>query len=280
MAAKNLVDSENSTSGAEQLIDYVMKTKKYGDYLKNLMAEVVEDKIGPRLDYCEGQIHDIMIKLDAIETKQTTHDEIAYKVSRIKTELDDLEQYGRRNNLRINGIPEKADENTTELVKTLANDKLGVSLDDRDFDRSHRVGKPGARPRPILVKFTNYTARNLVIKQRRKLKGSRISINEDLTKKNQDLLKKTAQQTGVVSAWSSDGRNFAGVLTSTPGKLAKVQIHSTASWQDLPDEKSYQETLKQLEEKLKIRTDSQTERQTESETREYQTRYRTGSLPK
>ena len=50
MAAKNLVESENSTSGAEQLIDYMMKSDKYGDYLKNLMAEVVEDKIGPRLD--------------------------------------------------------------------------------------------------------------------------------------------------------------------------------------------------------------------------------------
>ena len=76
------------------------------------------------------------------------------------------------------------------------------------------------------------------------------------------------------------GYSRAGVLTLTPGKLAKVQIHSTASWQDLPDEKSYQETLKQLEEKLKVRTDLQTERQTESETREYQTRYRTESLPK
>ena len=94
------------------------------------MAEVVEEKIGP---YCEGQIHDIMIELDAIETKQTAHDEIAYELSRIKTELGDLEQYGRRLNLRINGIPEKAAENTTTLVKTLANDKLGVTLDDRDL---------------------------------------------------------------------------------------------------------------------------------------------------
>ena len=236
---------------------------------------VVEDKIGPRLDYCEGQIHNVMVKLDAIEIKQTAHDEIANQVSDIKAELDDLEQYGRRNNLRINGIPETESENTTELVKTLANDKLGVTLDDRDFDRSHRVGKSGTHPRSILVKFTNYTARNIVIKQRRKLKGSGITIQEDLTKKNQNLLKKTAQQTGVVSTWSRDGRVFAGVLTSTPGKLAKVQIRSTASWQDLPDERSYQETLKQLEEKLKKRTDSQTE----SETREYQTRYRTGSLP-
>ena len=65
MAAKNLADSECSIpAGAEQFIDHMMKSKKYAAYLKNLMAEVVEDKIGPRLDFCEGQIHDVMIKLE------------------------------------------------------------------------------------------------------------------------------------------------------------------------------------------------------------------------
>ena len=97
------------------------------------MAEVVEDTIGPRLDYCEGQIHDMMIKLDAIETKQSTYDEIVYQVSWIKTNLDDLEKYGRRNNLRNNDIHEMEDENTTELLKILINEKLGVTLDDRDL---------------------------------------------------------------------------------------------------------------------------------------------------
>ena len=35
-----------------------------------------------------------------------------------------------------------------------------------------------------------------------------------LTKKKQDQLKKTAQQTGVVLAWSRDDWTFAGVLTT------------------------------------------------------------------
>lgn len=60
-----------------------------------------------------------------------------YQVSRIKAELDDLEQHGRSNNLRINGIPQAESENMTEQVNTLANNKFGFTLDDRDLDCNH-----------------------------------------------------------------------------------------------------------------------------------------------
>ena len=90
------------------------------------------------------------------------------------------------------------------------------------------------------------------------------------------MLMKSSKQTGVVSAWSQDGRVFVSVLTSTPGKHAKVPIRCYSDWQNLPDEKSYQMILKQLEEKTKNRT-------TQSDTPEYQgmlTRNRAGSLQK
>ena len=277
-------DSTSMNSESEErdidLIVQMMRSKKYAEYLKGLMSEVVESKIGPRLDYCESQIHDMKIKVDKLELKaaerQSGESDLVIEVSRLKSELNDLEQYGRRNNLRIFGIPEAAGEDTTEVIKQIAQDKLGVSLDEKDIDRSHRVGKLSDKLRAILVKFTSYRARNIVIKQRRKLKGSKITIHEDLTRKNQELLMKSSKQTGVVSAWSQDGRVFVSVLTSTPGKHAKVPIRCYSDWQNLPDEKSYQMILKQLEEKTKNRT-------TQSDTPEYQgmlTRNRTGSLQK
>ena len=48
--------------------------------------------------------------------------------------------YGRRNNLRIFGKPEAAGEDKTGIIKSIAQDKLGVSLDERDINRNHRVG--------------------------------------------------------------------------------------------------------------------------------------------
>ena len=165
-------------------------------------------------------------------------------------------------------------------LKSIAKDKLDTVLEDSDIDRSHRVGRMSGKTRAILVKFSSYRARNIVIKQRKKLKGSKISIHEDLTKSNQDLLVKTSKKLGVVSTWSQDGRVFASVLTSTPGKLAKVPIKGYASWQDLPDERAYQETLEQLQQKTFNRTKND---KNEPAVREYQgvqTRNRTGSLPK
>ena len=34
----------------DDLVDRMMASRKYGQYLKNLMAEVVEEKIGQRFD--------------------------------------------------------------------------------------------------------------------------------------------------------------------------------------------------------------------------------------
>ena len=117
--------------------------------------------------------------------------------------------------MRIHGAQESEKGDADELIKaikTIAKDKLDIELQDTDIDRTHRIGRASDKPRSILVKFTSYRARNILIKQRRKLKESKISIHEDLTKGNQDLLMKTSKQLGVVSTWSQDGRMYAKML--------------------------------------------------------------------
>ena len=47
-------DSDSEESRGDDLIDRMMGSRKYGQYLKNLMAEVVEEKLGPRLDFIES----------------------------------------------------------------------------------------------------------------------------------------------------------------------------------------------------------------------------------
>ena len=66
-----------------------------------------------------------------------------------KLESDALEQYGRRNILRISGIPETDREDNDDFVLRVASD-LGVPMSPREIDRSHRVGKvhTGRGPKP------------------------------------------------------------------------------------------------------------------------------------
>ena len=50
----------------------------------------------------------------------------------LRYELDKLEQYGRRENIKIYGIPESTNEDTTDVVVKLGN-QLGVKLERADI---------------------------------------------------------------------------------------------------------------------------------------------------
>ena len=125
--------------------------------------------------------------------------------------VEEQEQYSRRNCLRFLGIPEQDREDTDKLVIELVNDKLGVPMQAVDIDRSHRVTpKPGSEPRkgprPIIVKFTRYNVRNSVYRSKRKLKGSRVVILEDITQVRRNLIHEASKKSSVKRCWTSDGK--------------------------------------------------------------------------
>ena len=90
----------------------------------------------------------------------------------LQDRVDSLEQHSHRNNVRISGIPEStgAAENTDAVVKKVG-EAIGVAVTDEMIDRSRRVGKPGKMGRDILVKFTSYRRKYLIMKARSNLKN-------------------------------------------------------------------------------------------------------------
>ena len=96
----------------------------------------------------------------------------SHAVAELQDRVDSLEQYSRRNNVRISGIPEStgAAENTDAVVKKVG-EAIGVAVTDEMIDRSRRVGKPGKMGRDILVKFTSYRRKYLIMKARSNLKN-------------------------------------------------------------------------------------------------------------
>ena len=77
------------------------------------------------------------------------------KVAELQDHVDSLEQYSRRNNVRISGIPgsTSAVANTGAIVKKVG-EAIGVTIPDEMIDQSHPVGKPGKMGRDVVVKFT------------------------------------------------------------------------------------------------------------------------------
>ena len=52
---------------------------------------------------------------------------------------------------------------------------------------------PGEKSRPVIVKFLRYNTRGLIYKNKKKLKGSRISITENLTSKRITILQRARE---------------------------------------------------------------------------------------
>ena len=148
-------------------------------------------------------------------------DKLTQRVDMAETENDALEQYTRRNSVRISGVPEGEGEDTDEEVIRIANE-LQIHIGPSDIDRSHRIGKPKAsgpkpRHRDIIVKFAAYNARQRVYLKRMDLRGSEnedmkgIFINEDLTKLRSKLLfdaRSLVRANMLKSAYSADGKIF------------------------------------------------------------------------
>ena len=99
-----------------------------------------------------------------------TNKELEKRVVVLERDTDALEQYSRRNSVRVSGIPEQNNEITDDVILKLAED-MNVQISRADTDRSHRVGRledtrrthsevrTRIRHRVIIVKFATYNAR-------------------------------------------------------------------------------------------------------------------------
>lgn len=171
--------------------------------LKTVVEEAVKTAIAPftaELEKLRGQVVSLTERIKELD-------------DRLEDRTDELEQYQRRNNLRVFGIEEKPGEDTDRIVQELCRNQLGVDLPPSTICRSHRVGRqpqPGAdgrkRYRAIIVRFTSYQVRRRVYAAKKNLKGSGVTVREDLTARRMEVLRRATATHGVRSTWSQDGR--------------------------------------------------------------------------
>ena len=166
------------------------------------------------------QVETIALKKENASLKQENKTlkkqvgELKSQVSKVAIAADSNEQYSRRNNLRISGIPITENENTDDIVLQLAN-AVGVNLNYWDIDRSHRVGQMKSGTRTLIVKFTSYRARQHLYAARKKLRDTEAYkntyINEDITARRSKILfaaRSLVRAKKLKAAYSSDGKLF------------------------------------------------------------------------
>lgn len=164
--------------------------------------------------FCGPLLKEISELKDQMSEKNDKIHRLETRVTDLEMQNDALEQYTRRNSVRIAGIQEEDDECCETKVLDTLNSIMGVSppITADQIDRLHRVGKSNSaasKPRSIIVKFTSYRYRSRVMSQRSKLKGTNKYINEDLTRKRTQVLfhcRAEKREGRLRDCWSSDGR--------------------------------------------------------------------------
>lgn len=173
--------------------------------------------------------------INKLSEKDKEIKDLQQKYEDIRDRCDELEQYSRKNSLRISGIPLNSDPNVTDdsfaHVLNVCNEKMKITPPIRreDISNCHRVGSKESPNRPILVKFMNYQIRSRVFMAKKNLKTynqnreptrneaagntgtptlNKIFINEDLCK-GRALLSFQARQLKrddiILDTWTFNG---------------------------------------------------------------------------
>ena len=150
---------------------------------------------------------------DLVKENNVLYDEI----EDLKIELAELNQYGRRENIEICGIPEKIDHKLEEHIITVLK-SVGVTVNSYQIQGVHRIGKKTpSRPRNVVVRFINRKHSFSALKNKSKLNSSKYKsyyIIENLCPFNKKIfnrLYRLKKEGEIHSVWSYNGSVYAKV---------------------------------------------------------------------
>lgn len=248
--------SGSSDSGVPpQLLSAVIGGQEVtlADVWKKLcVSESKQDRVLREMEELKGLFFDLQQENASLKADITKCREEAEELRRVSEEAkheaavarqrtEDLEQYGRRYNVRIFGLEEgegETGQQCEEKVLKVLNEKLMLPILPQHIDAVHRLGprerrrqpsdddqdsdsdtEPApARHRAVIVRFVSRKCTQDVLSNRRKLKFSGVSITEDLTRERYFLLKR-ARDANVDDAWSYNGK----VLIKVNNKITHVK---------------------------------------------------------
>ena len=135
------------------------------------------------------------VKDAIIKNLQTENERLREKVSNLETKVipleinqNKLEQYGRRNNIEVSGIPDSVEDNCLE--EKIISVFTSIDVKSNDIEACHRFGKSRNSSKKIIVRFINRKFAKQALYNWKKLKSidkstldltNDVFINENLT---------------------------------------------------------------------------------------------------
>ncbi|KAJ4922362.1 hypothetical protein JOQ06_025899, partial [Pogonophryne albipinna] len=184
-------DSESEPNGESNLALILKELrelrKDFGQQLSGIKEDI--SKIGKRVEEAEERINGAE---NRIQSSKDVLTELVKLQMQTEAKLTDLEGRSRRENVRIHGVKEGAEEGTASVI-AFVEDFLAKSLElppsiALNIERAHRALAPKppneAPPRSIVFKFSSYTVKEDVLKRAWQKKGfdfqgKRIQLDHD-----------------------------------------------------------------------------------------------------
>lgn len=148
------------------------------------ITKVIEERLGPlsqalqahsqQLKKIEERTTEMEDRISAAEHSSDSAEKriqvLEHQVQSMTEHIDDLENRGRRKNVRIVGLPEEAEgDNPIKFFESWIPNLLGLEMKAScvKIERAHRTlaSKPGPnqRPRPVLIRFHNFADKQRVL---------------------------------------------------------------------------------------------------------------------
>lgn len=196
------------------------------DVFKAALIKDVKDELLKRIETLETKVESLETANKSLKTQIETHTTNTNEVDikKITRRMVEMEQYSRKANLKIYGLEENTgdgdrdreagapgpaiEEDTQAVVLTMLKDNLGVTIDPGEVVAVHRLPTNRNMARPIIIKFVRREPRSVILANRKKLKGKKISIQEDLCRDMQLVFNRVYKDARAVKSWTINGRVF------------------------------------------------------------------------
>ena len=169
--------------------------EEQNEALEKALSKKFELELAKKLEESVGEMKKEIVELKDENLKMRE------KLIEHDIRMDDIEQYGRRMAIRVEGILWKEGESNADLEKKLTKEfaKSGVTITSNDVIRLHRSSRPkekdGKVTKQAIVKFASWTAREKFAGFNKKARAfelrtgkASIRVNNDLTKRRLVLL--------------------------------------------------------------------------------------------
>jgi len=134
---------------------------------------------------------------EKLTRQDKTISELSEKIQKISNQTDDNQRRSMQNNVIIHGIAEEEKESVSEKIQDFLETELKIGKEEvprMNIDRCHRLGqRKEGKQRPVIVRFTQHTAKELIFSKVSNLKGKNFSVQHQFStetlKKRADLIK-------------------------------------------------------------------------------------------